>query len=149
MDKYLIRDIEYDDYHRGHIDLLNQLSPCDDHMSKELYDRQLSEILKTSKCLVIEIEGRIAASGSVFIEHKLIHNCGKVGHIEDVVIDREHRRKGYGKLIVSELVEYAKINGCYKVILSCSDKNKSFYEPLGFSKRQHEMSIYFGADGRR
>ena len=33
----------------------------------------------------------IAASGTIFIEHKFIHKNGKVGHIEDIVVRKQYR----------------------------------------------------------
>ena len=34
---------------------------------------------------------------TILIEQKVIHNMGKVGHIEDVVIDNKYRGRGLGK----------------------------------------------------
>jgi hypothetical protein len=32
--------------------------------------------------------GELSACGSIFIELKFTHECGKVGHIEDIVVSR-------------------------------------------------------------
>ncbi len=72
--------------------------------------------------LVYEENNKIFASGTLFIEQKLIRNCGLVGHIEDIVVDKELNGKGIGKKLVCSLSEYAKNNGCYKVILDCRNE---------------------------
>ena len=46
------------------------------------------------------IEGKIVGSTTLLIETKFIHNGGKVGHIEDVVVDKEHQGKGIGEKII-------------------------------------------------
>jgi len=78
------------------------------------------------------IEGKIVGSITLLIETKFIHNGGKVGHIEDVVVDKEYQGKGIGGKIVMYLLRYAKDQGCYKTILDCADDVKPFYEKLGF-----------------
>merc|ERR1712137_465429 len=85
----------------------------------------------------------ILCTGSVFIEAKLIHSGGLVGHVEDVVVDRLVRRKGLGKHLVGELIRIARGAGCYKVILNCASGNQSFYEACGFKWKSVMMVQYF------
>ncbi|KAK4396520.1 Glucosamine 6-phosphate N-acetyltransferase [Sesamum angolense] len=87
--------------------------------------------------------GKIVATGSVFIEKKFIRNCGKVGHIEDVVVDSGVRGKQLGKKVVGFLSEHARAMGCYKVILDCSIENRPFYERCGFKQKEIQMVKYF------
>jgi hypothetical protein len=35
--------------------------------------------------------GRILGTAALIVERKFIHGCGKVGHIEDVVVDEKAR----------------------------------------------------------
>ncbi|KAI3471936.1 hypothetical protein Pfo_028624 [Paulownia fortunei] len=87
--------------------------------------------------------GKIVATGSVFIEKKFIRNCGKVGHIEDVVVDSSVRGKHLGKKIIGFLSDHARAMGCYKVILDCSVENRPFYERCGFKQKEVQMVKYF------
>ena len=43
---------------------------------------------------------KIVGSITVLIEEKLIHNFGKVAHIEDVVVDESMRGFGLGKKLL-------------------------------------------------
>lgn len=92
---------------------------------------------------VIEIDNKIIASATLIIETKLIHNNGKVAHIEDVIVDKLYRKQNYGNLIVDHLISFSKNNLCYKVILDCNDFNIKFYEKCGFHKKENQMALYF------
>ena len=85
----------------------------------------------------------IIGSATILIETKIIHNFGKVAHIEDVIVDNNYRGKGLGKMLINKCINYAKDHDCYKIILNCSDKNIPFYEKCGFSKKENEMALYF------
>lgn len=45
------------------------------------------------------IDNIIVGTITLLIENKIIHNGSKVGHVEDVVIDSNHRKLGIGKLL--------------------------------------------------
>jgi len=85
----------------------------------------------------------IIGSATILIETKIIHNFGKVAHIEDVIVDNNYRGKGLGKMLINTCINYAKDHNCYKIILNCNDKNIPFYEKCGFSKKENEMALYF------
>jgi glucosamine-phosphate N-acetyltransferase len=86
---------------------------------------------------------RIAATGSVFIERKFIRGCGKVGHIEDVVVDKGARGLRLGQRVVGHLVDHAKATGCYKVALYCKPELREFYQKCGFMEKNIQMAYYF------
>ncbi|CAA6661587.1 unnamed protein product [Spirodela intermedia] len=90
-----------------------------------------------------EQTGRIIATGSVFVEKKFLRGCGKVGHIEDVVVDASARGRRLGQRVVRHLVGHARAAGCYKVILDCSAENRGFYEKCGFQEKNVQMAVYF------
>ena len=84
---------------------------------------------------------KVVGTGSIFIEQKFLRGGGRVGHIEDVVVDKDIRQKGAGKLITNSLVDIAKDCGCYKVILDCGSQNVPFYDRCGFHLSGHQMRI--------
>ena len=81
----------------------------------------------------------IIGSASILIEQKFIHEGGKVGHIEDVVVRKEFQGKGVGRKIVVALLKYAQKQGCYKTILDCTDELIPFYEKMGFKRHSNSM----------
>lgn len=62
-------------------------------------------------------EGKIVASGTLVIERKFIRGCGKVGHLEDIVVEKTLQGTGVGKKLINVLVELSESLGAYKVSL--------------------------------
>lgn len=92
--------------------------------------------------IVIETQGRIVACGTLLIEYKFIHDCGKLGHIEDIVVASEQRGTGLGRLLIQQLTELAFAHGCYKITLDCDVKNETFYGKSSFVTKGLQMCIY-------
>ena len=93
-------------------------------------------------CVSDQTKTRILATGTVFVEHKFIHACSKVGHIEDVVVLPEARGQGLGLRIVNALIDEASERQCYKVILDCDEANVGFYEKAGMVRKEVQMAKY-------
>ena len=67
--------------------------------------------------------------------------------LEDMIIDREYRGKGYGTTLIKYAVEEAEKRGAKRVTLLTDDTNESamkFYEKNGFKKSEMQvMRKYF------
>ena len=83
----------------------------------------------------------LIGTGTIFIEPKIIHNFGFVGHIEDVVVHPDYQGYGVGK-IIEKLKQYGDENGCYKCILDCTD-DKIILSKICFSSKGSQMSYYY------
>ncbi|XP_065876369.1 glucosamine 6-phosphate N-acetyltransferase [Euphorbia lathyris] len=146
-EKLQVRKLEISDKNKGFMELLQQLTVCDSVSDKEFEERfrEISSCGDDHFICVVEDDqsGKIIATGSVFIEKKFIRNCGKVGHIEDVVVDSNARGRQLGKKIIGFLTDHARSTGCYKVILDCSLENKLFYEKCGYKQKEIQMVKYF------
>ncbi|KAL3637528.1 Glucosamine-phosphate N-acetyltransferase-like protein [Castilleja foliolosa] len=145
--KFQVRKLEISDKQKGFVELLQQLTVCGP-ISDEAFEERFQELAKCGDDhLVCVIEdnnlGKIVGTGIVFIEKKFIRNCGKVGHIEDVVVDSSVRGKQLGKKVIGFLSDHARRMGCYKVILDCSVDNRPFYERCGFKQKETQMVKYF------
>ncbi|XP_044483100.1 glucosamine 6-phosphate N-acetyltransferase-like isoform X2 [Mangifera indica] len=144
--KFQVRKLEITDKGKGFIELLQQLSVCDSVSDKQ-FEERFQELSAYGDnhivCVIEDHSGKIIATGSMFIEKKFLRNCGKVGHIEDVVIDAGARGMQLGKKIIKFLTNHAHEMGCYKVILDCSVDNKAFYEKCGFKEKEIQMVRYF------
>ncbi len=73
----------------------------------------------------------VVGYGSILIERKI--RGGKMGHIEDVAVHPDFRKKGIGKLLMNTLYQIAQDELCYKVFLSCKEHNLSFYQKCDFA----------------
>ena len=68
---------------------------------------------------------------------------GTVGFIEDIAVLESFRKKGIGKLIVKNLIDLAKKEDCFKLVLDCKENKKIFYKKLGFYNSGFAMSLKF------
>jgi glucosamine-phosphate N-acetyltransferase len=84
-------------------------------------------------------DGLVIATASLIIEQKFIHKGGKVAHLEDFVVHEDYQGRGVGSTFMQYLEHQAIHEGCYKMILDCSDKVVDFYEKCGYIKHEHQM----------
>jgi glucosamine-phosphate N-acetyltransferase len=167
MNNYITRPILSSDYSSQYLSLLEQdftISPNTISLDEftnyvnKLHDYHQIFVIDTSPymadCKTCEVtynnnqndtkvSRTIIGSVTIFIETKIIHNFGKVAHVEDVIVDNTYHGKGLGKMLVQKCIDYAQKHDCYKIILNCSDENIPFYEKCGFSKKENEMVLYF------
>ena len=140
MTNIRIREIIETDIQNGFLETLDRLRKASD-LDKEIGKNILRKIISNPDYIieVVEENGKIIGSATLFIEQKFIHNGGKVGHIEDVVVSKEYEGKGIGIKLVTSLLEKAKAMNCYKTILDCNDELIPFYERIGFKQEANQM----------
>ena len=135
-----IRVIVESDIDNGFLESLDSLRKASD-LDKKIGKDILRKIIVNPDHVihVAEIDGRIVGSTTLLVEQKFIHNGGRVGHIEDVVVSKEYEGRGLGIKLVSSLLEKAKVMNCYKTILDCQDELIPFYERIGFKQESNQM----------
>ena len=140
MDELIIRELEKEDFKKGFLqtmDTLRESSNISEDKALEIF-RNI-QLNQKHIIIVAEINGRIVGATTLLIEPKFIHQGGIVGHIEDVVVDKEFQGQKIGEKIIQYVLGIAKNNDCYKTILDCSDDVKQFYEKLGFKHHSNEL----------
>jgi len=145
--RFLLRPLSASDNHKGFMQLLGQLTVAGE-VADETFAKRVEYLQRLGDdhhVAVIEDlqSSQIVATGSILIEHKFVRNCGKVGHIEDVVVDHTVRGQRLGQRIIEFLTRFAQEKGCYKVILDCSTDNAAFYEKCGYKRKEIQMAKYF------
>lgn len=136
------RELTIDDYDKGYMSLLYQLTSYDYPMNKNKFGQYISDMKNKCKILVVYMVDNgneiLVGAGTIFKLAKLHNNA--VGQIEDVVIDEKYRGSGLGKLLINELIKIGLDEfGCYKVVLNSLDKNVGFYVSCGFQKVGNEF----------
>jgi len=140
MSESIIRELRKEDLWNGFLttlDSLRQASDIDQNKAEEIFEKINSN--PDHVIVVAELDGKIVGSTTLLIETKFIHGGGLVGHIEDVVVDKNFQGQKIGEKIMKYLLEFAKNRGCYKTILDCTDDVKPFYEKLGFKHIANEL----------
>ncbi|KAM0673324.1 Glucosamine-phosphate N-acetyltransferase-like protein [Gurleya vavrai] len=143
--EFFIRDLQIEDYEKGYVALLSQLTETG-NITKEMFNKRF-EMLKNNEDYVLRViieksSGNVVGAGTLFLEHKFIHNCATKGHIEDIVVDSKCRGKKLGHIIVEDLVKISQAKGAYKTALCCRDEIVGFYEKCDFKIKEREMVIY-------
>ena len=140
MSNVEIRDIVESDIENNFLESLDNLRTAS-NLDKETATNILKKIIVNPDHIihVAEISGKIVGSTTLLIEQKFIHDGGKVGHIEDVVVSKEFEGKGIAMNLVISLLEKAKTMNCYKTILDCKTELIPFYERIGFKQESNQM----------
>jgi len=135
-----IRQLQEKDLFNGFLESLDSLRKASD-----LNPKKAKTIFKKMKSVpdhaiyVAVHDSKIIGSATIFVEQKFIHKGGKVGHIEDVVVSKEHQGEGIGLKLIKALIQYAEKKGCYKTVLDCTDEVMPFYKKLGFTRHSNAM----------
>ena len=140
MSELIIRKIIESDLENGFLESLDNLRQTS-NLEQNSVKNILKKILENENHIihVAELDGKIVGSTTLLIEQKFIHEGGFVGHIEDVVVNKEFEGQGIGMKLVLSLLDVAKERKCYKTILNCEDKLIPFYEKIGFKQKSTEM----------
>ena len=120
-------------------DLINDFRKTD---FTEFSFKNFIENEKNINIYVLEENNNLLAAGTVLFERKFIHNMSLYGHIEDIIVKKEHQKKGYGKILIKNLIKECHANKCYKILLDCSNELVPFYEKCGFKLNSNQMVIY-------
>jgi predicted GNAT family N-acyltransferase len=130
--------------HVQYLDLRFQLGEHDAIISKHEFAEKYAMIEEQGGSIYVhKKDGKVIATGKLLVEIKFFDN---VAHIEDVVVDKDHKGIGYGKAMVHHLLHIAKERRCYKVVLQCADSLEPFYESSGLTRSGISM-VKFSQSG--
>jgi len=118
--------------------LLYQLSPLKEgekELSLEEMKKHLQSMIDDPNrtIVVMEMDGKLVGTADLSIQPVMFHGCRGCGHIENVVVDKDHRKKGIAYKLVDHLLALAKEKNCYKAILDCVPEIIKVYEKSGFT----------------
>ena len=143
----IIKELEKDYLIDSFFDTLSNLTEIGKDVYNKEFSQKILEKIKNAGNIRIFVaikDSDIVGSITAIIEQKFIHNGGKICHIEDVVTRKGFEKLGIGSQLVEKVLELAKNEKCYKVILNCSDYNSKFYENLGFYK--HDIGMRYNIE---
>ncbi|KAJ2162078.1 Glucosamine-phosphate N-acetyltransferase-like protein [Coemansia sp. RSA 552] len=149
---HVLRPLELTDYRKGYMDCLANLTVVGD-VSEQDFAESFEEMQRAQSYFIIVVEDleveRIVATGTLLVEQKMIRGCGRVGHIEDIVVAKGQQGKRFGLTIVKQLLEIAQTTNCYKTILDCDAENVKFYEKCGLVNKGVQMAVYTPASAKQ
>lgn len=83
----------------------------------------------------------IGTSGMSIVEKPPYFSCpsGKIGLLSSMFTDKEYRRKGIAKKLLSMVINEAREQGCGTVQITASDMGVLLYSDFGFTKNNNFM----------
>lgn len=124
--------------------LLRQLwpdKPLNTRSLQSVYDIALSS--ENQKYICAVEDSKIVGFGSLTIKNNLWQE-GRLGHIDELVVDNDYRGKGIGRQLLAQLIVLAKEQKCKRVELDTAFHRKEahhFYEQQGFENRAYLFSM--------
>lgn len=95
---------------------------------------------------VAQVAEQVVGFGSIYI-NQLLHHCGAVCEIQELIISREYRNQNIGKALLQELLAWADTQGALQVEVTCNNSRteaRRFYKANGFVQT-HQKLVYKGA----
>lgn len=111
---------------QGHYFELNETNPAMIPYAKRVQKR----ILDTVLCAELSLNDEVVACGMAVVEND------QVG-LYDIIVSKEHRRKGYGQDICSSLLEQSRLHGAkraYIQVVETNTKAVNLYKKLGYQE---------------
>lgn len=145
---YTIRPLRRSDYARGYLDVLRVLTVVGDISEDDWNDRYNWMAARGGEYFLLVVcdgAGRIVGTGSLIVEHKFVHSLGKVGHIEDIAVEKGQQGKKLGLRIIHALDYIASHVGCYKVCSQVSFSVHSFFIFMGLVNAFLFFSFHYRA----
>jgi glucosamine-phosphate N-acetyltransferase len=131
----LIREIESNDIDNGFLEVLENLlsADIDNETAKNILKKIKTNPLHKIFVAHTDFNDKIIGTTTLLVEPKFINKGMQVGYIEDVSVKKGFEGQGIGFKLVNYATNYAISNqGCKKILLYCSEKNRPFYEKLGY-----------------
>ncbi len=136
------RFIEIEDLKPDYLEAINRLIAQLSTSSHPFTEAELNSLIASPQSHLYALEYDEKIIGMVTL---CIYQCptGRKAWIEDVVVDQNHRGKGYGKLMVRKAMEECQNRGNVTLMLTSRPSRivaNQLYQSLGFEKR--ETNVY-------
>ena len=144
LKRKLLSDIKFRCIQKSDLDqvypLLNQLKELDyNSIDKEKAWNNFFNNTSANSIVGI-LDNKVIAYGSVIIENKIRGDIA--GHIEDIVVDKNVRKRMLGVSLIKELIKICKKKKCYRITLFCKEELIKFYSRNGFEVNNIMMKKY-------
>jgi GNAT superfamily N-acetyltransferase len=121
------------------LELYKQLHPDDEIMSLAVASDILAQLLRYSGSTIFLglRDDSVVTTCTLIVVPNLTRGGAPYALIENVVTDAQHRKRGYGKVILKTAISAAWHHDCYKVMLLTGSRDPAtlrFYEEVGFEQ---------------
>lgn len=137
-----IVDSDLDELFRLYMQLHDNPFPEIDSRVADIWNSILND--KNHHIIVADEGGRLVSSCVCVIIPNLTRGQRPYAFIENVITDKDHRKKGYATACLNYARQIAERENCYKMMLLTGSKEKStldFYEQAGYNKNDKTAFI--------
>ncbi|WP_425447682.1 GNAT family N-acetyltransferase [Dethiothermospora halolimnae] len=125
--------------------LYNQLGSSNLYIEK--LNREFDKIASNNNYFLLGIKenNRLIGSALTIICLDLFNDCRPFMIVENVVIDKENRHKGYGTILFNKIENIAKRYNCYFIMLLSNKKrtkSHKFYKKIGYDNNSLGFKKY-------
>lgn len=138
----MIRKLKLNDYFKNYLDLINNFTKDITKISFIRFKNLFLNQMINEDIFIYEENNKIIGNIKIIKEQKFHNNFMYILHIEDLIVDKNYRRKGIATKLINYVLKY-KTNNCYKIVLNCNNELLQFYEKFNFNKKGIEMCYYF------
>jgi N-acetylglutamate synthase-like GNAT family acetyltransferase len=121
------------------LELYKQLHPNDEIMSLAAASNVLTQFLRyAGSAIFLGLrDDTVVTTCALIVVPNLTRGGAPYAVIENVVTGAQHRKRGYGKVILKTAISAAWRHDCYKVMLLTGSRDPAtlrFYEEVGFEQ---------------
>lgn len=105
--------------------------------TNEKLRKDLINVLKNLDEIILVVENNDVIIG--YVKFKYTTKVTKSIWIDEIIIDDDYKKKGYGKKLIKEVTKFAEKNNCKRIELNCWFFNRDalkFYEKLGLYNKE-------------
>ncbi|WNO10047.1 GNAT family N-acetyltransferase [Teredinibacter sp. KSP-S5-2] len=129
------------------LELYKDLHESDDPLPDETIVQEVWGHIQNNKdflCYGLFDKGKLIGSCCLIIVANLTRGCRPYAVLENVVVHRDRRGRGYGRSMLEHALNTAWLKNCYKVMLLTGRLNEDtfkFYESAGFDRHAKQAFI--------
>lgn len=108
----------------------------------KVYDRRLKDMIKDKDILFFVAQEDKKICGYIYGEASIWYPGYLMGNIVDLIVGKNHRGKGIGKVLLEKIISSLKKKGCKQIEIQVQIENKNalgLYESLGFKKWKYHL----------
>lgn len=109
---------------------------------RDYYNRHMKDGTFVS-WIALDGERIVGTSGMSFVEKPPYYGCpsGKLGLLSSMYTEKEYRRQGIARELLSRVVEEARNYGCGTIQITASDLGVLLYADFGFVRNENFMQF--------
>jgi glucosamine-phosphate N-acetyltransferase len=122
--------------------IINAFTRFPEPVTYEQFETWFDKMGPNVHTFVYDVDGVLYGTARAILEPKFSNNLSMCGHVEDVAVLPTLRNQGIACAMVDHIVKFCWDEGCYKIVLDCTEGLTPLYAKSGFKRKGWEMAQY-------